>query len=446
LQPLDPAQPPAAMADDAGLVHLGYVGRPLTSDEQLDISLSRVGGAPVWPQEPPAGDPVHSADFFACQACRGPLVMLGQFSAGYGAVPRRLLHLFVCASASCGSDSRAWRALRSVGRAEAPGPAAQPSSEPSAGACSGPAASCSRDPAPEGGGAASGGDDWGAGTGGDDWGVSQGDDWGAAPVPAVDAEIEQLLQARGSRAAAPRGKPASKAADTGRASGQPAAEDAAEEAWLGTRGASPAEAWPCFALEIYDEPPAEAKSGEHEQELLQRYLQSEFADEERCNAEGGGGGAVPPELAEELNAECLRMKAELGEEDLDEGEEDMDVDEEEGLGAGHAMEWLLKFQRRLKRSPEQVVRYSWGGSPLWMAPPAPEVLRGAWPPRCGRCGAARTFELQVMPTLATQLCTATDACAALQDASWGTVCVFTCSEDCRADGPCEEFVVVQSAA
>merc|ERR1719433_194757 len=106
---------------------------------------------------------------------------------------------------------------------------------------------------------------------------------------------------------------------------------------------------------------------------------------------------------------------------------------------------MLKFQRRLERSPQQVVRYSWGGEPLWMAPPPQEVLSGAWPPVCSLCGAPRTFEVQVLPTLHAGLLTAGGKHVISPEATWGTACVFTCSQDCMPEGHCDEFVVAQPA-
>lgn len=438
------------MAGYGSTMHLGYVGRPLPGDEQLDISLSRVGGKPVWCREPPAANPVHSEGYFTCQVCQGPLVMLGQFAAGYASAPRRALHLFVCAGASCGADPRAWRALRTVEdlpETSPATPAAQASAPSSAATTSGAQHTVAGDDWGVAGGdwAAGGGDDWGAG-GGDDWGAAGGDDWGTAGAAqsgmSVDAEIEQLLQTRDSRPTASRAKPASKPADA--AQNSEAAEAAADDSWLGTRGASPAEAWPCFALEIYAEPPAEPKSGAHEEELLQRYLQSELANEDLCNAEAGV--SVPPEFAEELSAERARLKAEAGTDEPEDDDLDMDVEDDDCSGDGREMEWLLKFQRRLRRSPEQVVRYSWGGSPLWMAPPPREASTSSWPPSCTRCGAPRSFELQVLPTLPFRLGAASGDGSVMQEVSWGTACVYTCSKDCLTDGPCEEFLVVQAAA
>eukprot|EP00618_Florenciella_parvula_P014690 CAMPEP_0119477304 /NCGR_PEP_ID=MMETSP1344-20130328/7498_1 /TAXON_ID=236787 /ORGANISM="Florenciella parvula, Strain CCMP2471" /LENGTH=247 /DNA_ID=CAMNT_0007511267 /DNA_START=213 /DNA_END=956 /DNA_ORIENTATION=- len=57
---------------------------------------------------------------------------------------------------------------------------------------------------------------------------------------------------------------------------------------------------------------------------------------------------------------------------------------------------LDKFQDRVGRCPSQGLRYAWGGAPLWSSAIMPEAARR--PPPCA-CGAARQFELQLMPSL-----------------------------------------------
>ena len=125
---------------------------------------------------------------------------------------------------------------------------------------------------------------------------------------------------------------------------------------------------------------------------------------------------------------------------------------------------LYAFQRRASAHPEQALRYNRTptGQPLWAAmrgrPPA-----GA-PPACERCGAARTFEFQLMPQLLCALEAAAEeeaaaaggagAAAAVpspppntdpqrapttaDDADaldWGIVAVYTCSASCAAAPP-----------
>lgn len=55
---------------------------------------------------------------------------------------------------------------------------------------------------------------------------------------------------------------------------------------------------------------------------------------------------------------------------------------------------FMKFQRRIKRNPEQCLRYSFKGNPLWISDEIPKVI-----PKCTHCGSERVFELQLLPTL-----------------------------------------------
>merc|ERR1719315_828198 len=52
-----------------------------------------------------------------------------------------------------------------------------------------------------------------------------------------------------------------------------------------------------------------------------------------------------------------------------------------------------KFKQRVSRAPDQVLRYDRGGKPLLCAA-QPSLSE---PTGCSICGAARTFEIQVMP-------------------------------------------------
>ena len=83
-----------------------------------------------------------------------------------------------------------------------------------------------------------------------------------------------------------------------------------------------------------------------------------------------------------------------------------------------------RFRGRVRRAAGQVVRYDRGGDPLLCtASPALET-----PPLCQHCGAARSFELQVMPQLLTELGLGLDTCEGLD---WGSLYIYTCQESCR---------------
>ncbi|KAM6950239.1 programmed cell death protein 2 [Lycodopsis pacificus] len=93
-----------------------------------------------------------------------------------------------------------------------------------------------------------------------------------------------------------------------------------------------------------------------------------------------------------------------------------------------------RFKKRIAPEPHQVVRYSRGGSPLWVS--SQHIPLDQDIPAC-TCGAKRTFEFQVMPQLLNSLCV--DSTGASID--WGTLAVYTCSASCNhEDQYCSEFI------
>ncbi|XP_026148789.1 programmed cell death protein 2 isoform X2 [Mastacembelus armatus] len=84
------------------------------------------------------------------------------------------------------------------------------------------------------------------------------------------------------------------------------------------------------------------------------------------------------------------------------------------------------FKKKIAPEPHQVVRYSRGGSPLWVSSQHIPSDKGI--PPCN-CGAKRTFEFQVMPQLLNSLCV--DSTGASID--WGTLAVYTCAASCNYD-------------
>jgi pre-rRNA-processing protein TSR4 len=110
------------------------------------------------------------------------------------------------------------------------------------------------------------------------------------------------------------------------------------------------------------------------------------------------------------------------------------------------------FQRRCGRCPGQVLRYAYGGSPMWCTLPAPDTSRTACPP-CAGCGADRVFEMQLMPGLIGLLPNPRDkelsqaavaAAAALldDDIDFGVVTVWSCPNSCGRSA--SEVVIVQA--
>lgn len=145
----------------------------------------------------------------------------------------------------------------------------------------------------------------------------------------------------------------------------------------------------------------------------------------------------------------------------------MDVDAAEpGKGGGGGKEdrevfessmdaAFQRFADRLAQNPEQAIRYEFSGQPLLysktdavgklLAPAATgannnsggitiaSVANGGTPgmPRCGGCGGARAFEVQMAPRAIAEL--EADEMS-LEGMDWGTVIVGVCERDCQARG------------
>lgn len=93
-----------------------------------------------------------------------------------------------------------------------------------------------------------------------------------------------------------------------------------------------------------------------------------------------------------------------------------------------------RFKKKIAPEPHQVLRYSRGGSPLWVS--SQHIPSDQDIPPC-TCGAKRIFEFQVMPQLLNSLCV--DSTGASID--WGTLAIYTCSASCYHDDQyCPEFI------
>ena len=167
------------------------------------------------------------------------------------------------------------------------------------------------------------------------------------------------------------------------------------------------------------------------QELLGRYLADEDDPELLMRLTGAdpnlGGGDSGKKQKEEEDEDNDDDKDEDEDKDKDEdedggdgvGKNDEDKDREsngdsrsskaifDGFdkklvkgGASAEAEW--KFQRRVSSQPRQVLRYAYGGEPLWNTLPASkERAKGISVPCCEGCGARRVFEVQLMPAILT---------------------------------------------
>ncbi|GKZ00005.1 hypothetical protein MPSEU_000953900 [Mayamaea pseudoterrestris] len=136
---------------------------------------------------------------------------------------------------------------------------------------------------------------------------------------------------------------------------------------------------------------------------------------------------------------------------------------------------LLAYSDRLKRSPRQVLRYAYGGVPMWSIPLSTagqndkvtkHTLNASNKkgtvqeiPPCS-CGASRVFEFQILPSLLHVLevdkhadtpadntsnvpLTGLQAAFAQSGMNFGNIAVYTCSKAC--DGNAAEYVVLQDS-
>jgi hypothetical protein len=87
--------------------------------------------------------------------------------------------------------------------------------------------------------------------------------------------------------------------------------------------------------------------------------------------------------------------------------------------------YFQKFQKRIARAPDQILRYSFGGKELWMTPEVPSQI-----PNCEGCGAKRVFEMQLLSTL---LFVIKDTNKKVKlNLDFGTVVCFSCSQSCSS--------------
>ncbi len=110
--------------------------------------------------------------------------------------------------------------------------------------------------------------------------------------------------------------------------------------------------------------------------------------------------------------------------------------------------YFMKFNQRLRRCPNQIMRYAYSGTPLW---PYPQPKSLTIPP-CS-CGKSRVFELQLLPTLLAYTNIMEDAFAMIDKRSntiqtkvvesvdWATVAIYVCPDSCKHSD--EEVVVIQ---
>ena len=415
--PLRGAQPrEMAPPTSSAPVLLGFAGRMVGGGERLDHRTTKIGGVPDWPPSAAAAadaDPDGSlhldpaappAEMTACARCGETMALVAQAHAPLvsgeladgAAVADRVLYLFSCFSRTCFSrtaNAGRWRCLR----AQVPpvAAAALARDERSEARARGP----STVPATEVEGAVVGevADDWG-GASGDDWGAGAIGDDADALASALDALATRDLDAEASardaewnRTARDALPPQDTMAD---ASGRERtrAEDARGDGWASTEKKGGQKAtkgdWrgprlPEFYLLADHEPDAASASAltaserANAERLLHKYAVDEGLETDSADAAAAIAAAVTAatrDAATENAAEAYESAA------------------VEGVDGRY-----LKFSKRLRRAPEQCVRYAFGGNALCWPEDGPGPEKTCAP--CERCGAPRRVEMQLAPPL-----------------------------------------------
>ncbi|KAK3257421.1 hypothetical protein CYMTET_33490, partial [Cymbomonas tetramitiformis] len=277
-----------------------------------------------------------------------------------------------------------------------------------------------KDPMPSGDDWGGDTDDWGGGA--DDWGMGDGS-WGASTEGSGAADELDVL---------------AKQLDAAQANSAPAGTSAAPKLRVAPAGKRP----PAPA----DEEPAAEKQNDRVH-TLSSFVVYGFPEPEQWDK--GGDQATNRLLSEYEQREGHEVQQAEGAWDKEGYEHD---------ATKHTDKIFHKFSRRLRRCPTQCARYSFGGEPIWPKKNNPVVRP------CHRCGAPRTFEMQLMPPLLHYFEEGADWEASqgwaaspeidLDAWDWLTAVVYTCSKSCwgevegaaHADLPffVEEQILVES--
>ena len=383
---------------------IGAAGLPIdpSSEQARDPYVCKIGGAPAW-----LGDeaPGPASGDLLCSACGAPLFLVAQLYAPVDGP--RALYIFGCNRQACASVSSTWRVFRSQIASSAPSLPPPPPPAPSRGDAD---------------------DDDGS------WSLD-------ADESALDAQIENLLRARDAQPPVPPPPPEA-ATDSGGAAG-PATDPA--RCAVNREGPPATRCFPSFHVDVFAQPaPADGRDDDDDEDdeaggesdahihaKLEDYLEREDNAELRALLRGSSRAT-----------DCEAAAVPHGDGDVPDSYEQLPA----------PMRAMLRFQRAVQGCPRQVVRYAYGGEPLWSVADPPSCR----PPAC-MCGAPRCFELQLMPGLLFMLRVDTFAprevepggggdgedlkALGLGGMDWGVLTVWSCSDSC--DASCEEIAIVQ---
>nr|XP_060643885.1 programmed cell death protein 2-like [Anolis sagrei ordinatus] len=313
-----------------------------------------------------------------CGICSSALVHLLQISCPLEGSPfQRLIHIFACAGKSCWGKSESWKVLRSQYLQEI----VEQGSEVNQKEECAVAAS-----------------DWCEGA--DDWG-EDGD--GMEPIarhsPGGAPEVGCAMQLQGlSLRESPVLHPVSHD------------DNSNNNHRDGPNGPRSVPAFRPYYISVVDEADYLGyQDTDHAQKLLQEYQRKEGLALEQLMSESCASGGYEEKY------------------------------EKSGIGKRDRV--FHRFMKRISSCPEQLLRYSWNGEPLFLA--ATDVTAAGVPP-CGLCQSRRVFEFQLMPALVNMLKPFSSRTEV--SVEFGTALVFTCERSCWPPNhptPLEEYIYVQ---
>ncbi|XP_009566232.2 programmed cell death protein 2-like [Cuculus canorus] len=341
-------------------------------------ATNKLGGAADWV---PSVQPCCPR----CEECGQALAQLVQVYCPLEHSPfHRVAHVFACASKGCSGATRSWKVLRSqylqAGEKETPDHGIKQKQEANFAA-----------------------KDWCDEA--DDWGVCDGAEspsYASLQLLGLNESVSNSLSREVECASQFQQLRLSEAAD-GSLNAPPPVSEGVVMAM-----SSSAPAFQPFYINVVDE---EDYTGfldtDHADQLLKEYQQREGVDLEQLMSESfaGEGGNEKYEKSEVKSRDHT----------------------------------FHKFMKRISMCPEQILRYSWNGQPLFITCPPANIDRGI--PACSNCGSNRVFEFQLMPALVSMLRTDSDL-----SVEFGTAIVYTCERSCwptNHQTPLEEFIFVQ---
>lgn len=101
--------------------------------------------------------------------------------------------------------------------------------------------------------------------------------------------------------------------------------------------------------------------------------------------------------------------------------------------------YMHYFSAEVSKFPKQIVRYCFGGIPLYSESPKKITI-----PKCKECGSDKVFEFQIISTIIYEwekLFGENDAFVKC-NTDWSTIIVYTCSKDCNVE-LFEESILMQ---